>query len=328
MDLLTQGIDALIISPVKPDAMGPIVDAAKKKNIPVVVDDIGGGGTNYDAIVISDNAKGGLQAADYLDSLIKAKAGAAKKVASITCDPTAVYAWQRNVNFEKRIKELGYTVVASLNGNSKQEEGYRLMKDILSANPDIAGIFSCNDPMAVGAAQAIADAGKQPSKDIFVVGFNADEIALKAIKEGTMNATIQQVPYEMGKMTVNLATQLMNGQALKYDNADLREIYVPVNLITADNVDTLLRHSPRPEAAATAALAPAQSAGKKKIGFSVYDMQYGFFQDMEKGTKEAAEAAGYDYVLVDQKIRIDHGGGHHGSAHPGHRCADHLARQA
>ena len=74
-----------------------------------------------------------------------------------------------------------------------------------------------------------------------MVGFNADEIALKAIKEGTMNATIQQVPYEMGKMTVNLATQLMNGQALKYDNADLREIYVPVNLITIDNVDTLLK---------------------------------------------------------------------------------------
>ena len=246
MDLLTQGIDALIISPVKPDAMGPIVDAAKKKNIPVVVDDIGGGGTNYDAIVISDNAKGGLQAADYLDSLIKAKAGAAKKVASITCDPTAVYAWQRNVNFEKRIKELGYTVVASLNGNSKQEEGYRLMKDVLSANPDVAGIFSCNDPMAVGAAQAIADAGKQPSKDIFVVGFNADEIALKAIKEGTMNTTIQQVPYEMGKMTVNLATQLMNGQALKYDNADLREIYVPVNLITAETSTRCSSPRPRP----------------------------------------------------------------------------------
>src|SRR5467141_767605 len=44
---------------------------------------------------------------------------------------------------------------------------------------------------------------------------------------------------------------------------------------------------------------PAEAApAKKKIGFSVYDMQYGFFQDMEKGTKEAA---GFDYVLVDQK---------------------------
>ena len=74
-----------------------------------------------------------------------------------------------------------------------------------------------------------------------MVGFNADEIALKAIKDGHMDATVQQVPYEMGKMTVDLATQLMNGEKLKYDNTEEREIYVPVNLITADNVDTLLK---------------------------------------------------------------------------------------
>ncbi len=45
----------------------------------------------------------------------------------------------------------------------------------------------------------------------------------------------------------------------------------------------------------------AQPSARKKIGFSVYDMQYGFFQEMEKGTREASQAAGYDYVLVDQK---------------------------
>lgn len=59
-DLLNQGISALIIAPFKLDALGPIVDAAKEKKIPVVIDDIGGGGTAYDAIVISDNEKGGV----------------------------------------------------------------------------------------------------------------------------------------------------------------------------------------------------------------------------------------------------------------------------
>ena len=239
-DLINQGIDALIISPVKPDAMGPLVDAAKKKGIPVVVDDIGGGGTAYDVIVISNNAAGGVMGAEHLDKLIKQTGNTSKKVASITCDPSAVYAWQRNVNFEKKIKELGYEVVASLNGNSKQEEGYRLMKDVMSAHPDVAGVFSCNDPMAVGAAQAIADSGKSGVKDIPVVGFNADEIALKAIKEGSMAATVQQIPYDMGKMTVDLATKLMNKEKLKYDNEAEREIYVPVKLITPENVDTLL----------------------------------------------------------------------------------------
>jgi ABC-type sugar transport system substrate-binding protein len=55
-----------------------------------------------------------------------------------------------------------------------------------------------------------------------------------------MAGTIQQVPYEMGKMTVDLATRLLMGESLKYDNDAEREIFVPVNLITADNVDTLL----------------------------------------------------------------------------------------
>jgi ribose transport system substrate-binding protein len=91
--------------------------------------------------------------------------------------------------------------------------------------------------MAVGAAQAIKDSGMSGATDIFVVGFNADEIALEAIKAGDMAATIQQVPYDMGKMTVELATQLMAGESLTYDNADEREIFVPVNLITPDNVE-------------------------------------------------------------------------------------------
>jgi ribose transport system substrate-binding protein len=239
-DLINQGIDALIISPFRPDAMGPLVDAAKKKGIPVVINDIGGGGTAYDVIVISNNAEGGAMAAEQMDKLIKANGSPSKKVAVITNNPDAVYAWQRNVNFEKRIKELGYEVVASLNGSSQQEKGYSLTKDILAANPDVAGIFTANDPMGVGAAQAVADSGKSGVKDVVVIGFNADEIALKAIKDGTMAATIQQIPYDMGKMTVELATKLMNKEKLKYDKEAEREIYVPVKLITPDNVDTLL----------------------------------------------------------------------------------------
>jgi ribose transport system substrate-binding protein len=184
-------------------------------------------------IVISDNDKGGVIAADQIAGVLKERPSATKKVASISCEPSAVYAARRNAGFEKRIKELGYTVVASLSANSKQEEGYKVAKDILSAHPDVAAIFCGNDPMAVGAAQAVADSGKSGVKDIYVVGFNGDEIALQAIKAGQMGATIQQVPEEMGKMTVQLATKLMNGEKLQYNNAEKREIYVPVKLITA-----------------------------------------------------------------------------------------------
>ncbi len=113
-----------------------------------------------------------------MDKLISA-AGKPKKVASITCEAFAVYAARRNVGFETKIKELGYEVVATFSGNSQQEQGYKVMQDILTANPDVAGVFSCNDPMAVGAAQAVKDSGKSGATDIYVIGFNADEIALE-----------------------------------------------------------------------------------------------------------------------------------------------------
>ena len=80
-DLINQGIDALIISPFKPDALGPIVDSAKAQGIPVVINDIGGGGTDYDVIVISDNFNGGVLAAEKMDELIQAS-GSSKQVAS------------------------------------------------------------------------------------------------------------------------------------------------------------------------------------------------------------------------------------------------------
>ncbi len=235
-DLLNRGISALIISPFQPDALGPIVQEAHQKNIPVVVDDIGGGGSAYDAIVISDNTKGGILAADQMDKLIKAKPGASKNVASITCEPSAVYAARRNAGFEQEMKTLGYNVVASISGNSQQEQGYKVMKDILAAHPDVSGVFACNDPMAVGAAQALADSHKSGSKDVFVIGFNGDQIALNAIKAGQMSATIQQVPEKMGQMTVQLATDLINKKPIYFDNAANREIYVPVNLITSANL--------------------------------------------------------------------------------------------
>lgn len=232
-DLIVQGIDALIVSPVKPPAIGPVVEAAHEAGIPVILDDIGGGGSNYDAIVISDNFGGGSLAAEYVIDNLKGTGGS-MEVAIIKVEPSAVYAIRRGEGFKKTITEAGYTVVSELSGHSKPEEGYSIMQDIIVAYPDVQAVFAENDPMAAAAAQAAVDAGRA---DIMIIGFNGDGVALDAIKAGTMAATVQQVPYEMGKMTVVLADKAIKGEELEYDNVADREIYVPVNLITMENVD-------------------------------------------------------------------------------------------
>jgi len=232
INLIDQGVAALIISPCKPEALSSIIDAAKAKNIPVVVDDIGGGGTDYNAIVISDCFQGGQQGADYTIELLGENTGS-KKVAIIKCEPSAVYAIRRGEGYKANMEAAGFTVVKELSGHSKSDEGYTIMQDLLASDPDIVAVFAENDPMAVGAANALADAGRD---DIIVIGFNGDGEAIDAIKAGTMHGTVAQDPYGMGKLTADLADKLIKGEELEYGDAETREIFAAVKLITADDV--------------------------------------------------------------------------------------------
>lgn len=232
-NLVDQGVDALIISPIKPDALNSIVDYAHEADVPVVVDDIGGGDSNYDVIVVSDNYGGGELAGQYVSEQLGAEGG---EVAIIKCETTAVYANRRGEGFKAAVEGAGYTIVSELVGNSKQEEGYTCMQDILVANPDVVAVFCENDNMALGAIQAIADAGV-PDGSIMVFGFDATQSAREAIEAGTLAGSIAQYPAQMGALTVDLANKLINGEELTFDNAELREIYNPVKLITKDNLD-------------------------------------------------------------------------------------------
>ncbi|MFN2241891.1 MAG: kelch repeat-containing protein, partial [Anaerolineae bacterium] len=135
------------------------------------------------------NYSRGVMAAEKMD-LFVSDSGKPRKVASITCEPSGVYAARRNQGFEAKMKELGYEVVVAPSGNSRPEDGYEAMQSILSDNPDVAGVFACNDLVAGGAAEAVADAGKNSSTDILVTGFTDDEIALEAINTGTMAGTL------------------------------------------------------------------------------------------------------------------------------------------
>ena len=233
INLINQGIAALIISPCKPEALSSIVAAAKEKGIPVIVDDIGGGGADYDAIVVSDCFGGGQLAADYAVELLAGEESS-MKAAIIKCEPEAVYAIRRGEGFKANIVAAGFEVVSELSGHSKSEEGYSIMQDLLVAHPDVAVVFAENDPMAVGAANAAADAGRD---DIIIIGFNNDPEAQDAILAGILAGTVAQFPDEMGALTVDLAHILIEGGELEYDNDELREIFAEVLLITAEDLE-------------------------------------------------------------------------------------------
>ena len=90
--------------------------------------------------------------------------------------------------------------------------------NILQANPDVQAIFAHNDEMALGAIQAAKSAGKT----IFIVGFDGTADADKAVKDGTLAATIAQQPDQMGKIAIDTAQKVIKGEAV--------EAKIPVDL--------------------------------------------------------------------------------------------------
>ncbi|MGB8451379.1 MAG: substrate-binding domain-containing protein [Anaerocolumna sp.] len=228
--LIDQGIDALVISPFNPDAMPVVVDLAKKAGIPVVVVDIGTGGTDVDAFIITDSFAGGSLAGEYALELIREHSIKSKNVAIIKVEETAAHARRRGEGFKDIMTQSGYNVAAEVTANSDQTQAYEAMKEILANyGDDLAVVFAENDRMALGAAQAIDEAGKKGQ--IMVIGFDGDPAAIAAIKDGLMQGTIAQQPFEMGALGVEVADRILTGRRIIFDDVESKELYVEIYLI-------------------------------------------------------------------------------------------------
>ncbi|HET7092499.1 MAG TPA: substrate-binding domain-containing protein, partial [Thermomicrobiales bacterium] len=213
-----------------------VVDAAHQANIPIVIGDVGATG-DYDVFVLSDNYAGGQIAAHYMVEQLGAKSGT-KSVAMITLHPGSAVGDVRASGWRDEIKKHDdFKIVGELNGNDTVQDGFAAARDLLSANPDLAGIYCCNDPEALGAAQALKQAGKSGVKDVLLVGFNGDPPALELIKSGGMAATIRQDPYGQGQTCVKAATALMNNQPVVVQDVKTRSIFFPVTVVDAANVN-------------------------------------------------------------------------------------------
>jgi ribose transport system substrate-binding protein len=240
IDLINQGISALIISPIEPAALPAVIDKAHQANIPVVIGDVGVAG-KYDAFIVSNNEDGGKLAAQYMIEHLKDKSGS-KEVLVIELHPGAAVGGPRTKGFVDEIKKHSdYKIVASLNGNDTVQEGYQATQNTLSANPNLSGIYATNDPEAEGAVQALKAAGKNGVKDVILVGFNGDPPALELIKDGEMAATIRQDPYGQAQRCVEIATKLMNNETVEYSDPATKSVFFPVEVIDKENVDQFLQ---------------------------------------------------------------------------------------
>ncbi len=214
-DLIEKKVDLIIVNPTDSDAVVSAVESANKANIPVITVDRTANGGKVLLHIASDNVAGGRMAAQIVAKALHGKG----KVVELIGIPGTSAARDRGKGFEEGLKEYpGLVIVAKQVANFNRAEGLTVMENIIQAHPDIDAVFAQNDEMALGAVEALREAGLL--KKVIVVGFDAIPDAVKAVKKGDMYATIAQQPFKMGYLAVQKAVEYLSSG----------RIYIPVAL--------------------------------------------------------------------------------------------------
>jgi ribose transport system permease protein len=220
----SSNLGAIIVNPVDSDAASNSVKAADKAKIPVVAVDRGVNKAAVDALVASDNVKGGELAAKTIGE----KLGGQGRIVILQGQAGTSAARERAAGFAAGLKAYpGIKVVAQQPADFDRTKGLDVMSNLLQAHPDVQGVIAANDEMALGAIKAL---GSKAGKSVQVVGFDGTPDGLKAVEGGSLYASVAQQPTQLGRIAVDNALRALQGKKIE------ETVKVPVKVVTKQNV--------------------------------------------------------------------------------------------
>jgi ABC-type sugar transport system substrate-binding protein len=153
--------------------------------------------------------------------------------------------WAGNLNsalrlggFERGIRGSPVRVIARATADYDRTKAEIAAETILRAHPGIAGFYAANDLMALGAADALAAAGK--TGKVRVIGLDGIPEALDAVRAGSLSATVSQYPYVMGEMAVEACAAAARGATLP------PRVEAPIALLTRADIARAIAAFPKP----------------------------------------------------------------------------------
>lgn len=211
---IAQGVDAILIAPVVSTGWEEVLTEAKDANIPVVLLDRGIDAPEdlYLTSVASDQVKEGRVAGEWL---VGAVGDRECKVVELQGTVGSSPAINRKQGFEEGIASAtNVSIIRSQTGDFTRSKGKEVMEGFLKAEgggADICAVYAHNDDMAVGAIQAIKDAGLKPGTDVLVVSIDAVPDIFAAMAAGEANATVELTPNMAGPAFAALDAYLNAG---------------------------------------------------------------------------------------------------------------------
>jgi galactofuranose transport system substrate-binding protein len=192
---LAQNVKAIILAPVVETGWEPVLKEIKKANIPVILVDRGikvSDESLYTTLIASDFVEEGRLAAQWLATKLNGKGN----VVELQGTPGAAPAIDRKKGFEEGLKAFPQIkILKSQSGDFTRSKGKEVMEAFLKAEgKNINAVYAHNDDMALGAIQAIEEAGLKPGTDIILVSIDGVKAAFEAMVAGKLNCTVECNP--------------------------------------------------------------------------------------------------------------------------------------
>ncbi len=225
-DMITRRVDGIVLAACDENALASVIEQADRAGIPVVMMDSGVKSDIPKSLVATDNIAGAKKAAQVLADLM----GGSGEVGLMPFVSGAATSELREQGFKEGIAEYPDIRLVAVNySQSDPATAMNVTADMMTAHPNLGGIFSANEPGAIGAAQALRAAGK--TGDVKLVAFDASGEQLAALEDGAIQALIVQNPFKMGYEAVKTVVDAIRGKDVP------ERVDTGVTVITPDNIN-------------------------------------------------------------------------------------------
>ncbi len=233
-DVIARGVAGIAISPTDSSTAPSVLALAARAKIPVVVADIGTNSGEYVSFIISDNYQGAFGVGEALAAAMKEKGWTDGSVGLVTISQARKNGQARTAGFREAMKKAGITKEAGLQQMQSYtaDETFKFTQDMLTANPNMRGMFIQTDQPTIGALRAIKAAHREGT--LLVAAFDGIPEFVDLLKKGEIVASGMQQPYLMGVKSGEALVTALKGEKPE------KQILVPIVVATSKNIDEIL----------------------------------------------------------------------------------------
>ena len=211
-DMISRGVDAIVLAPLDERALVPVATEATREHIPVVIFDSGIQWDGLVSFVATDNRQGGVLAAERMNELL----GGSGRVMVMRYQEGSASTSDRERGFLETMEQrFGQIEIVSSNqyGGATTETAYQTAENLLVRFPEVDGVFTPNESTSFGMLRALQEGNR--AGEVKLVGFDANEGLVAALRAGQVHGLVLQNPMRMGELAVRTAVARLDGQAVE-----------------------------------------------------------------------------------------------------------------